>query len=188
MTLAITHENAADIFSRARCLYSAQQVHQAVDVMAARISGDLVGRNPLVICLMNGGLMLTAELGLRMPFPLQMDYIHATRYRGESSGGEIEWKHVPDSSIQQRVVLLVDDIFDEGITLEKVRDFIIKAGAEAVYTAVLIDKQHDRKCTSLNVDYVALTAPDEFLVGWGMDYGGFFRNLDGIFCIDRQDY
>ncbi|PAV25683.1 hypoxanthine-guanine phosphoribosyltransferase [Tamilnaduibacter salinus] len=179
-----TREDLQKVFDEADCLCDEAQVQEAIDRMAAALRTDLADQNPLLFCVMNGGLILTGQLLPRLPFPLQAEYLHATRYRQETTGGILEWKLRPDVDMQNRTVVIVDDILDEGTTLNAIADYCRAHGAVDVRTAVLIDKQHDRKARpGLKADYTGLEVEDRFLFGYGMDYKGYWRNAPGIYAV-----
>ncbi|MGI9251698.1 MAG: hypoxanthine-guanine phosphoribosyltransferase [Pseudohongiellaceae bacterium] len=180
-------KQASEVFSRARCLHDERAVEAALDEMAAAISGKLQGENPLLLCVMNGGLITAGKLLTRLAFPLQVDYLHVSRYRDEIRGGEFNWHREPSQSLSGRVVLLVDDVLDEGATLEKVVAYCREQGCKKVYVAVLVEKLHDHKLSDLQADFVGLQTEDYYLVGYGMDYKGYWRNAAGIFAIDAGD-
>ncbi len=172
------------VLTEADCLVSEDRVHEAIDSMARAISARLEGSNPLLFCVMNGGLILTGQLLPRLKFPVQAEYLHATRYRQETTGGILEWKLRPDVNMNDRTVLIVDDILDEGTTLEAIADYCRAHGAREVLTAVLVDKQHDRKARpDLKADFTGLEVEDRFLFGFGMDYKGYWRNAPGIYAV-----
>ncbi|MEX2335607.1 MAG: hypoxanthine-guanine phosphoribosyltransferase, partial [Pseudohongiella sp.] len=151
------------VMDNAACLYTENQVEQALDEMAVQISAVLADKNPLVLCVMNGGIVLTGRLAPRLNFLLQMDYIHATRYREQLQGSDLQWRVTPATDVKGRIVLVLDDIFDEGETLAGIKSWCEGKGAEKVYAAVLIDKLHDRKTASLKKAYfTALTAEDKY--------------------------
>tara|TARA_R110002073_G_scaffold54501_2_gene140117 strand:- start:1127 stop:1681 length:555 start_codon:yes stop_codon:yes gene_type:complete len=183
----MTPEKIKEVQARSTCLHDAEEVELALDKMAAEISAELAHKNPLLICIMHGGLITSGKLATRLRFPLQMDYLHATRYRGATSGKDLQWKAFPLESLRGRTVLLVDDILDVGTTLKLIIDYCKEQGSEAVYTAVLLDKQHDRKEAEIKADFVGLEVADHYLYGYGMDYKGYLRNADGIFAIAQQD-
>jgi len=184
----MTPESIAQVYERARCLYSETEVEAALDKMADSISFSLKEFNPVMLCVMNGGLIVSGKLATRLDFPLQIDYLHATRYRDQTTGSELQWKVYPSLSLQNRVVLIVDDIFDEGATLEQIVAYCQKQGASHVCTAVLVDKNHNRKMTTLKADFIGIEAEDSYLFGYGMDYKGYFRNAAGIFAVDPNDF
>ncbi len=172
------------VMAEADCLYTKPQVEQAIERMADAISEQLQHTNPLIVCVMNGGLIVTGQLLPLLNFPLQADYAHVSRYREQTTGGALEWKVHPQSSLVGRTVLIVDDILDEGTTLEAIAEACRAEGAERVFTAVLIEKHHDRKAApAFQADFVGLDATDRYLFGYGMDYKGYWRNAPGIFAV-----
>ena len=183
----VSAESIRGVSTRARCLYTAQQVEAALDAMAVAISGEIGDSNPIILCVMNGGLIVTGSLATRLNFPLQMDYLHVTRYRNETSGADLQWKSYPASSLEDRVVLVVDDILDEGATLERILAYCIEQGASRVLSAVLIEKLHARKLSPIKADFIGLQVEDFYLYGYGMDYKGYLRNAAGIFAIADED-
>tara|TARA_B110000858_G_scaffold194792_2_gene249880 strand:- start:7530 stop:8084 length:555 start_codon:yes stop_codon:yes gene_type:complete len=177
----------AEVQARSTRLHDKAEVEAALDSMAASISAELAGKNPLLICIMHGGLITSANLATRLDFPLQLDYLHATRYRGETSGKDLQWKVFPSESLKDRAVLLVDDIFDVGTTLRLIVEYCKQQGCASVHTAVLLDKQHDRKEAGIEVDFLGLKVVDRYLFGYGMDYKDYLRNAPGIYAIAEQD-
>ena len=171
-----------DVYANADVLYTKEQVDAAYDRLASAITAKLGDSNPLVICVMVGGMIPAGQLLPRLDFPLQIDYLHATRYRGKMQGGELHWIVRPALPMKDRVVLLIDDIFDEGITLTAIRQACEEAGAREIYTAVLLNKIHERK-TDLKVDFAGLEIVDRYVFGCGMDYKGYLRNAPGIYAV-----
>ena len=172
------------VMAEADCLHAEAEVEAAIDAVADRINADLAERNPVVFCVMNGGLIFSGKLLTRLNFPLELSYLHATRYRNETSGGELFWKAKPEISFIDRDVLIIDDILDEGHTLGAIIDFCCHAGAATVHTAVLVDKDHQRKARpDLKADYVGLNCSDRYVFGYGMDYKGYWRNAPGIYAV-----
>jgi hypoxanthine phosphoribosyltransferase len=182
----ITAEQALAVLREAEMLCSAQTVTAALERLAAAITARLQDCNPLLLAVMNGGMIPTVGLLSRLDFPLQIGYVHVTRYRGTTQGGELHWLAPPQLPVEDRVVLVIDDIFDEGITLKAIVDYLRQAGAHAVYSAVLVDKQHDRKIPGLTVDFVGLTVVDRYVFGCGMDYHEYWRNLPAIYAIKEN--
>jgi hypoxanthine phosphoribosyltransferase len=114
-------------------------------------------------------------------FPLEIDSIKAGRYQGETRGNEMRWLHKPGIPLEGRTLLIVDDVLDEGITLAEIRRWCFAEGAEAVYTAVLVDKQLGRE-KPCRADFVGLETENRYLFGYGMDYKSYLRNWPGIFA------
>lgn len=183
MSLSLSH--IRQVRNEADCLANAQTVEDALDRMAHSLEEKYRERNPLMICVMNGGLIVTGKLMLRLDIPLEQDYMHASRYRGDTAGGEMQWLVEPETSLQGRDVLIVDDILDEGYTLAAIVEHCRKAGAAQVETVVLVEKMHDRK-HGIQADYVGLQVEDRYVFGYGMDYKGYLRNAPGIFAVKGQ--
>ncbi|EDY86381.1 hypoxanthine-guanine phosphoribosyltransferase [gamma proteobacterium HTCC5015] len=176
--------NAMKIYHTAQVLHDEATIAECLDKMAGKITLDYTGLDPLVLCVMNGGLYFTAELTKRLEFPMQVDYLHATRYGDDSVGKEVVWKAMPQAEVAGRHVLVLDDILDEGYTLAAIQNALQEQGAASVRMAVLTEKQHDRRCEGVNAKYVGLQLPDRFVFGCGMDYKGYFRNLRAIYGIE----
>lgn len=167
----------------ADCLASEQEVSQAFDAMAKAITKQLSQDLPLVFCIMNGGLFTTGELLKRLNFPLEVDYLHASRYRRKAEAGQLHWRVEPEVAMQDRSVLLIDDVLDEGATLAAIASYCRKQGAKDVKTAVLVDKLHERKAVAgFKADFTGLEIEDRYLFGCGMDYQGYLRNLPAIYA------
>lgn len=172
------------VYKTAKCLYTLNEVEAAIDRMAIKIREDYEEKNPVLVCVMIGGMIPMGSLLLRLDFPLEVAYVHATRYRGETSGGELHWKVKPSTDLKGRQVLIVDDILDGGITLAKIVESIKELDAEEVKTAVLVDKHHKRVENGLaDADYVGLTVEDHYIFGYGMDYKEYLRNAPGIYQV-----
>jgi hypoxanthine phosphoribosyltransferase len=181
--MPLTQDEVRAIREDAVCLHEPEAVHQALDRMAEAITAELGDSLPVVLCVLTGGIIPTGHILTRLSFPLETDYLHATRYRGETSGEEVDWVSKPGISLQGRTVLVIDDILDEGHTLAQVLDFCRDAGASRVFTAVLIEKQHDRRVPGVSADFVGLQVEDRYVFGFGMDYKNYMRNLNGIYAL-----
>lgn len=174
-------EEIDQVQRHARQLHAAAEVESALDLMAANISAALRDRNPLLLCVINGGIIATGKLLPRLDFPLMLDSIHASRYRNATSGSEIHWLFTPTTPLAGRTVLVIDDILDEGHTLRAIVDYCQQQGAEAVYTAALFDKQLDEP-KPIALDFVGLNVENHYLFGYGMDYKGYLRNAAGVYA------
>lgn len=171
------------VLNEAELLYSKEQVEDALDKMAEEITQKLSETNPLLLCVMTGGIVPTGMLLPRLNFPLQLDYIHATRYQGETSGRNIQWLRSPHIPVKERVVLIIDDILDKGITLSCIIEECKKEGAEKIYSAVLVDKQTTREAEIAEAEFHGLRVPDRYVFGYGMDYKDYLRNGSGIYAV-----
>ncbi len=170
----------------ATLIYSEQQVETALDEMAQQISLTLLHSNPVVLCVLNGGIVTLGKLLTRLDFPLTVDSLLASRYRNQTRGGEINWQLKPATDLQDRTVLIVDDILDEGHTLKAIIDFCRQQGAREVYSAVLVEKKLSAQ-KPVEADFVGLMTENYYLFGYGMDYKGYLRNAAGIYaCKELQ--
>lgn len=165
--------------TRSSLLYDHAAIDAALDRMAGRIDAHYAGVSEvLMLPVMVGGMIPASLLALRMRTPLTFDYVHATRYRGKTTGdARIDWLHWPARDLQGQHVLLVDDIIDEGATLRAIQARLCEAGVKSLRTAALVDKQHDRRVDGVGIDFVELKVPDEYVFGFGMDFEERFRNL-----------
>lgn len=175
-------DEAASVMRHADRLYDRTAVEAAIDRMAEEVNRDMAGGDVLVMCIMNGGLVASGKLLTRLDFPLRMDYMHASRYRERTSGDDLHWKVDPSQSLAGRDLLIVDDILDEGYTLDAILASCRRQSPASVRAAVLVQKQHDRGVRP-PVDYIGLSVPDRYVFGYGMDYKGYWRNAPGIFAV-----
>jgi hypoxanthine phosphoribosyltransferase len=165
-------------------LFSAEQIDAAITDMATAINRDLANTNPVVYAVMNGALVLMGHLVTRLNFPLEISYLHATRYRNQTTGSNLDWRAFPVQDVRDRTVLIVDDIYDEGGTLAAIYDHCIEAGAKDVQIAVLVNKDHQRKeRPDLRIHFEGLICPDRYIFGFGMDYKGYWRNAEAIYAV-----
>jgi hypoxanthine phosphoribosyltransferase len=164
-------------------LFDRQQIDSAIASMGRTIANELDGETPILLTIMNGGLIFSAQLALAIPTDLEFDYVHATRYHGGTRGSELLWIKQPRLSMRGRIVLLADDILDEGYTLRAIRDFCIDQGARRVLGAVLCRKLHDRTAPGVTADWVGIEVPDRYVFGFGMDFHEQGRNLPAIYAL-----
>jgi len=188
-TLGNQRPPLAEALPRSELLLDRAQLEAAIDGMADAIARDYAGEVPVYLTIMHGALpfsgLLSLALGAR-GIDLEFDYLHATRYRGATSGGELVWKHRPATSLYGRRVLLADDILDEGHTLLAVRQWCLEQGATDVRIAAMTVKRHDRCADGIGADYVGLEVPDRYVFGFGMDYYEQGRNLPGIYALKEE--
>ena len=181
-----TANKIQSILANAECLHDLAALEAALDQMAEKITQKLQDTNPLVLCVMVGALIPTGHLLTRLHFPLEVDYVHATRYRGTTRGGDLHWLVEPRQSLKNRVVLVVDDIMDGGLTLSAIIDYCKQAGAKAVHSAVMVDKIRQREPgVNFEPDFVGVKAEDKYLFGFGLDYEGYLRNVPGIYAVNE---
>ncbi|ROO30386.1 hypoxanthine phosphoribosyltransferase [Salinisphaera orenii MK-B5] len=179
------YEEACAVYAGADCVLDETALKQCYDRMAIEISDQLADRDPVIMCVMLGGLQPTAEITKRLAFPFEFDYLHATRYRGDTDGGELVWKVSPGIRLADRHVLIIDDILDEGHTLAAILRAIEAQGAASVRTAMLLQKDHDRREPGMNADILGSPVEDRYVFGAGMDYKGYFRQLPAVYAVGR---
>jgi hypoxanthine phosphoribosyltransferase len=184
------YTRARELLARAEELVSADTVQDAVrkvaGILNARFDKDATGDFPLVLGVMGGAVVFTGHLLPQLTFPLEFDYIHVTRYGDQDRGGEVVWKVIPRQNVAGRTIIVVDDILDEGETLAHVKQRLLDMGAAEVILAVFADKDLGRQ-KPVQADIVGLSIPNKFVVGFGMDAHGYWRNLPGLWVIKAED-
>jgi len=175
-------DQAWSLINNADLLFGATDIEIALDRLASQITDAMAETFPVALCVMGGAVVFAGKLLPKLGFPLEFDYLHATRYRNGTQGGEIQWSVLPRNSLQGRVVLLMDDILDEGFTLAAAKTRLLELGAAEVKIAVLADKEIGRP-KPIAADFVGLYLPDRYVFGMGMDAYGLWRNLPGIYAM-----
>ena len=181
----LSPEEAQEILTAADEICSAVVVSNAVTRLADEITKSIGDTYPLVLSVMGGAVVFTGQLLPLLRFPLDFDYIHASRYGNDLSGADITWKVLPSARVDQRTVLVLDDILDHGVTMAAIRERVLALGARQFYCAVLADK-------TLNIakpvaaNFIGLTLPNRFVFGYGMDVHGAWRNLPAIYAVNEK--
>ncbi len=168
-----------NLLPRSDEVVGAAAVEAALDRLAGEITARLAARNPLVVTVMNGGLIFAGQLLPRLGFALELSYVHVRRYGRETSGGELVWIAGPHEPVADRVVLLLDDILDEGRTLATIRSRLLEQGAAEVLIAAFALKERAEPA-AIHADFTGVRVPDRFVFGFGMDVAGAWRNLPSI--------
>jgi hypoxanthine phosphoribosyltransferase len=180
---------ARALLDNATQIVSPEQVQAAVrnvaDVLNQRFTEPLAPF-PLVLGVMGGAVVFTGSLLPQLAFPLEFDYIHVSRYGDDDRGGEVVWKVIPRQNVAGRTIIVVDDILDEGETLAHVKQRLLDMGAAEVIIVVFADKELG-KAKPVQADIVGLSIPNQFVVGFGMDVYGYWRNLPGLWSIRPED-
>lgn len=158
---------------------SAAEVEAAIQRLAAEIEADYRERYPLLLAVMGGAVVFAGQLLPRLRFPLDFDYIHASRYGIATRGGGVDWRVAPPQGVRGREVLVVDDILDDGQTMRAILERLRELGSASARCAVLVEKIRTRE-NPVAADFVGLRIPDRFVFGCGMDAKGFWRNLPEI--------
>lgn len=178
----MTRLDAQQLLDHAERIATAEDVQAVLDRLAGEIGSELADAFPLVLAVMGGAVVFAGQLLPRLGFPLEFDYLHVTRYRGKTEGGEVEWRVLPGQNVVGRNVLVLDDILDEGETLAAIRDKLLHMGAARVWSAVLTDKDNGL-AKPIRADFVGLAVPDRYVFGCGMDAYGLWRNLPAIYAL-----
>ncbi|QNK01569.1 hypoxanthine-guanine phosphoribosyltransferase [Dyella telluris] len=173
----------AAALAEADLLFDRASLESVIADMGRAIDAALDGERAVFLTVMNGALIFAGHLALAIRTDVEFDYVHATRYRGATSGSELHWLREPVADLAGRTVLLVDDILDEGHTLKAVRDECMRRGARRVLVASLCTKQHDRLVEGITADFNGVELPDRYVFGFGMDYHEQGRNLPGIYAL-----
>jgi len=181
----MTRLEAQQLLDQAECIVSEAAVQAALDRLAGEIEQTLADAFPLVLPVMGGAVVFAGQLLPRLRFPLEFDYLHVTRYRGNTTGGEMDWRVLPGQNVSGRNVLVLDDILDEGETLAAVRDKLLSMGAARVWSAVLTDKDNGLD-KPIRADFVGLLVPNRYVFGCGMDAYGLWRNLPAIYALKEN--
>jgi hypoxanthine phosphoribosyltransferase len=178
----LNDSEARAVLVDAELLFGADEVQRALRRMAQEINAALANQHPLVLSVMGGAVVFTGQLLPLLDFPLDFDYLHVSRYGNRSEGGQLHWKVAPRENVAGRVVLVLDDILDEGETLHAIRERVMELGATKFYSAVFTDKDNG-KSKPIAADFVGLRVPDRFVFGYGMDIQGAWRNLPAIYAV-----
>ena len=170
-----------------KILFSRQEIATAVESMAEKLNALCTDGPWLVLCVLNGGLMITSDILMHLRFPVMLDSVLLSRYQDTTHGSELKWHARPKKSLESARIILIDDIFDEGETMSALVEYCLAEGATSVVSAVLLDKVHDRKKVDFRPDIVGLSCADEYVFGYGMDIEGFYRNLPEIHYLPDSD-
>jgi hypoxanthine phosphoribosyltransferase len=171
--------------NQAEQLYSEAEIAAAILGITEQLNQEYLAEQPIILCVMNGGLFFTGQLLPKLTFPFELDYVHATRYHGKTSGKKVKWIVKPKVSIKGRSILILDDILDEGVTLRSIVDFCSLFGAKQVKVAVLVEKIIN-KSKPISADYVGVTVPNRYVFGCGMDVYGWWRNVPVIYALNNN--
>ena len=171
------------VLQQAELVFDTADIDSAIDKLVQRLTERLGDAAPLVLCVMQGGLMFTGKIMPLLPLNAEFDYIHATRYGNNTTGNALEWLAYPKKKLENRTVLILDDILDEGYTLAAIEHYCRQQGAKDVISAVLLQKRHGRLKPAMSCEYVALEVDDRYVFGYGMDYKGKLRHLNKIYAI-----
>lgn len=177
------NQTPQQLLDQATLIHSEEAVTTAINRLGIEITQVLATTTPVVICVMGGGVVFAGQLLTQLSFPLELDYVHASRYQNNTIGLTLDWKALPQLDLSGRTVLIVDDILDEGITLLAIQEKCLALGAKQVFSAVLVEKTLDHT-KPIRADFVGLLVPNRYVFGYGMDAYGWWRNLSSIYALD----
>jgi hypoxanthine phosphoribosyltransferase len=180
----MTERDPREILKNSTLLADSSEVRQAVERMAAAINEHYADQEIIFLIVMTGAVMPAAWLASKLTMPMQMDFVHATRYAGATHGGEIEFRVPPRLNIEDQDILIVDDIYDIGLTLQMIERYCASRGARSVNSAVLVRKIHDRETTDRLPRFIGMELEDRYLFGCGMDAYEHWRHLDEIRALE----
>ena len=178
----MNQQTPKQLLENAQLIHTSAVVAAAISRLSQEITEALSDKSPIVICVMGGGVIFTGQLLTQLTFPLEVDYVHASRYQNNTVGKTLTWQSLPKLNLSNRTVLLLDDILDEGITLLAIKEKCLELGAKVVLSAVLVEKtlSHTKPIAA---DFVGLDVPDCYVFGYGMDAYGWWRNLSAIYAL-----
>ncbi len=180
----MTEPDPKELLRQSSILATREQVDSAIDRMAEQVNSYYGDREITLLIVMTGAVLPAAWLAARLKMPVQMDFVHATRYAGQTEGGEIEFRVPPRLNLEGHDVLIVDDIYDIGLTLEMIEKYCESRGARSVNSAVLVRKIHDRETTARKPRFIGMDVEDKYIFGCGMDAYEHWRHLDEIRALE----
>lgn len=180
--MTLSNQQARDILHQAELIVAADEVQAALARVAREINSALADAHPLVLSVMGGAVVFTGQLLPLLTFPLDFDYVHVSRYGNNQQGGALHWKVEPRENVRGKLVLVLDDILDEGETMAAIRQRVMDLGAVGFCSAVFADKLNG-KVKTIRADFVGVEVPNRFVFGFGMDAHGAWRNLPAIYAV-----
>jgi len=172
-------------------LFSVAQIQERVSRLASDISKDYVGKNLLVVPILKGAFMFASDLVRQIQVPLTIDFVLASSYVKMSTGGPMDSSgdvklHLDlREDVRDRDVLLIEDIIDTGVTLNFLREHLLERGCRSLKICGLLNKS-ERRVVDVPIDYIGFDVPNEYVVGYGLDYDNQFRNLPYIAVFKKK--
>lgn len=169
-----------------RVLVSNAEIKERIEQLAARLREDYAGKVPLFVCILKGSVFFYADLLRALRMPVELDFMSISSYGNATrSSGEVRMVKDLDRSIEGKDVIIVEDIVDSGNTLSYLKQLLLSRGPASVRIVTLLDKP-ERRVTDVEVEYSCFRIPDEFVVGYGLDYAEKYRNTDDIYVLKRE--
>lgn len=170
-----------------KVLYTQSQVSHRLDELAAELTTKYRGQQPVIVSVMTGALVFTGEMIERLNFKLNLDYVDVSSYADGTQSGQVQLVQDLSTDIKGRPVIIMEDIIDTGHTLKFLKDLLKDRGAKSIEICALLDKP-DRREADVEGDYIGFKVPNEFIVGYGLDYSGLYRNLPFVGVLKRSVY
>ncbi len=164
---------------------SSEEIQNAVEVVANQINDELKGENPIFLGVLNGCFMFMSDLMKQINIPCEVSFIKFSSYSGTETTGKVKQLIGLNENIEGRSVVIVEDIVDTGITMKNLIETLQEKKPKQIKVATFLQKPDALKC-DVTLDYVAMKIPNEFIVGYGLDYDGFGRNLNEIYTIIKE--
>lgn len=169
-------------------LVTEEEIQSKVKELAEKITEDYKGKNLILVGILKGAVMFLSDLAKNIKLPLQMDFMAVSSYGNSAkSTGEVRIIKDLEFSVEDKDILIVEDIIDTGLTLSYLTDNLKKRGAKSVKIVTLLDKP-ERRRVNVPVDYVGFIIPDEFIIGYGIDYAELYRNLPYVAALSEEVY
>jgi hypoxanthine phosphoribosyltransferase len=178
------HMDPREILTQSILIASREEMMQAVDRMADEINAYYGDREIILLAVMTGAILPATWIASRLKMPLRMDFVHATRYSGQTEGGQLDFRVPPRLNLQDQEVLIVDDIYDVGLTLELIERYCLARGARSVNSAVLVRKIHDRETAGEEPRFIGRDVEDKYVFGCGMDVYEHWRHLGELRALE----
>lgn len=174
------------MLARSEQLLAPEAVERVVARIADEITAALSEERPMLLAVMRGAVVFAGQLLPLLRFPLEFDYLDASRYGEATRGGELDWRVDVPAAVKDRTVLIVDDILDEGHTLAAIRGRLLDAGARRVLIAVFADKDLG-KAKPVTADFIGTSLPNRYVFGFGLDVRGWWRNLPAVYALRQGE-
>lgn len=174
------------MLARSEQLLAPEAVERVVARIADEITAALSEERPMLLAVMRGAVVFAGQLLPLLRFPLEFDYLDASRYGKATRGGELDWRVDVPAAVKDRTVLIVDDILDEGHTLAAIRGRLLDAGARRVLIAVFADKDLG-KAKPVTADFIGTSLPNRYVFGFGLDVRGLWRNLPAVYALRQGE-
>jgi hypoxanthine phosphoribosyltransferase len=174
--------NIKELISKSSLIHSNKKINEAISEIADNCNSKLSDKEVTILPVMNGALIFSGQLIPKLNFHCVLDYIHTSRYSDNKGYPTINWIYKPKIDlIKDKVVLVIDDILDEGLTLNDIKKNLIEMGAKQVIIVVLFDKKID-KIKPIKADFFGLVVPDVYVYGFGLDFNGIGRNIPHLYA------